>query len=187
MIVLLTGGSKCGKSSLGEQLLQQFSGKKYYLATMEPFGAEGERVVNRHRKMRAGKGFETIEQYTRICQAQVAPGSGALLDCVGNLCANEMFSPDGQSRDGDVAERILADICQLAEKCSLLVLVTNQVGADGVLYAETTMDYIRTLGKLNQLLAEKADRVVELVYGIPVVWKDNGEAQKFFEVPASIE
>ena len=82
MMVLITGGSKCGKSSMAERLLQQFDGNKYYLATMEPFGEEGKLVVDRHRQMRAGKGFQTIEQYTQIHQAEVKPGSGVLLECV---------------------------------------------------------------------------------------------------------
>ncbi len=171
MMVLITGGSKCGKSSMAERLLQQFDGNKYYLATMEPFGEEGKLVVDRHRQMRAGKGFQTIEQYTQIHQAEVKPGSGVLLECVGNLCANEMFSPAGQNREGDVVQRMLTDIRQLAQICQLLVLVTNQVGADGIQYTESTTAYIRNLGELNWLLAEEADLVIEMVYGIPVVWK----------------
>ena len=66
---------------------------------------------------------------------------------------------------------MLTDIRQLAQICQLLVLVTNQVGADGIQYTESTTAYIRNLGELNWLLAEEADLVIEMVYGIPVVWK----------------
>ena len=38
------------------------------------------------------------------------------------------------------------------------------------------MEYIRLMGRVNQRLAKLADRVVEVVYGIPVVLKENGAA-----------
>ena len=60
MTTLITGGSKCGKSSFAEKLLNDFTGRKIYIATMQPFGADAFEAIERHRKMRAGKGFETL-------------------------------------------------------------------------------------------------------------------------------
>ena len=34
-----------------------------YIATMRPFGAETQKKIERHRRMRAGKGFQTLECY----------------------------------------------------------------------------------------------------------------------------
>ena len=39
MLTLITGGCKCGKSSIAEDILSDFCGRKIYIATMEPFGA----------------------------------------------------------------------------------------------------------------------------------------------------
>lgn len=44
----------------------------------------------------------------------------------------------------------------------------EQTGED---YTPETMEYIRLMGRLNCLLAERASEVVEVVYGIPVVLK----------------
>lgn len=36
MLTLITGGCKCGKSSIAENILSDFCGRKIYIATMEP-------------------------------------------------------------------------------------------------------------------------------------------------------
>lgn len=61
MITLVTGGSGSGKSAYAESLLSSCEGIRYYIATMQIYDAEGEKKVERHRKLRAGKGFLTIE------------------------------------------------------------------------------------------------------------------------------
>ena len=66
MTTLVTGGSKCGKSSFAEKMLEGFPGRKVYIATMQPFGEDASEAIERHRKMREGKGFETVEKYTDI-------------------------------------------------------------------------------------------------------------------------
>lgn len=190
MMTLVTGGAKCGKSHYAEQLLESFAGKKYYIATMEPYGEEAMAAITRHRKLRAGKEFETIERYTDI-EGLAAPedeeglagrsnpdcayaelwlprGCGILLECTANLCANEMFR-DGQICDP--TEKILRGFRRLKDISAELVIVTNEVGSDGISYEEGTAEYIRVLGTINRLTAQMADRVVECVYGIPVVRK----------------
>ena len=62
MMILLTGGAANGKSTFGESLCLQADGPRYYLAAMQPYGPEGEARIARHRKLREGKGFTTIER-----------------------------------------------------------------------------------------------------------------------------
>ena len=71
MITLIMGGSGSGKSAYAEDyaLAQAGESSKYYIATMQIYDAEGLRKVERHRKLRAGKGFVTIEQPTDIAEA----------------------------------------------------------------------------------------------------------------------
>ena len=172
MMTLVTGGAKCGKSQYAEKLLENFAGKKYYIATMEPYGEEALAAIVRHRKLRAGKGFETIERYTDIDglvtmeEFRLTQGCGILLECTANLCANEMFK-DG--RICDPTEKILRGFLRLKDISAEFVIVTNEVGSDGISYEEGTAEYIRVLGTVNRMTAQMADRVVECVYGIPVV------------------
>ena len=57
---------------------------------------------------------------------------------------------------------------RLAHQARNLVLVTNEIFSDGYRYEEETMEYQRILGNINVRLAEMADCVTEVVYGIPV-------------------
>lgn len=64
MLILVTGGSGSGKSAYAEELLLALTKQgetRYYIATMQVFGEEGKEKVGRHKKLRAGKGFLTIE------------------------------------------------------------------------------------------------------------------------------
>ena len=168
MTTLITGGSKCGKSSFAERMLEKYPGRKIYIATMQPFGADAFKAIERHRKMREGKGFETVEKYTDIGEIQLPADCAVLLECMGNLCANEMFSSEVVC---DPTDKIISGIKRLSDRVSELVIVTNQVGSDGISYSEETAGYIRSLGAINSRIAGFADNVVECVYGIPIVLK----------------
>ena len=103
MFTLVTGGSGSGKSEYAEALAAGCSCKnRWYLATMEVYGAEGRRKVERHRRQREGKGFETLECPRGLKNIRI-PGdpqdTAILLECVSNLAANEMFGA-GEAPDG---------------------------------------------------------------------------------------
>ena len=193
MITLVTGGSGSGKSAYAESLLSSCEGIKYYIATMQIYDAEGEKKVERHRKLRAGKRFLTIEspmnvgkiefacageveqaQYRQEAERKVQGSSekkSALLECMSNLTANEMFTKDGMKSEEEVVEKIVSDIQTLSQKLDNLVIVTNNVFEDGVIYDAGTMEYLKALGRINAALARLADRVAEVVVGIPVELK----------------
>lgn len=178
MITLIIGGSGSGKSAYAESLFDHFTGKKYYLATMQVYDAEAQRKVDRHRRNRAGKGFQTVEQPTDIGKLQLerktacAYACGLLLECMSNLVANEMFQGGMQLGAEAVADKVAAETVRLAGEFDEFVVVTNQVFEDGIDYGESTMAYLRALGLVNCRLAAQADRVVEVVAGIPVVIKE---------------
>ena len=201
MIHLVTGGSGSGKSEYGEGLILDIpDGERFYIATMEPSGREAERRIARHRKLREGKGFFTIER-PRDLGGLILPGEGrknVLLECVSNLAANEMFGggacgltesageagacgpaelagETGLDRLTELARRIVSDIRSLARQADHLVIVTNQVGEDGCCYDRETRTYIALVGRVNQELAKLADQVTEVVFGIPVIVKGEGK------------
>lgn len=208
MITLITGGSGSGKSAYAEKYICHASNEKkfkekYYIATMQVFDDEGQRKIDRHRRLRAGKGFITIEQPRDIQDAVsklqsencLKTGQSALLECMSNLVANEMFPPvdasdtkkaggkkealDGPDNMRDyentlislVSKKVLKDVSILSENVAELVIVTNNVFEDGVCYDESTMNYIKAMGIVNRGLAAMAESVVEVVAGIPVAVK----------------
>ena len=165
MTALITGGSGCGKSTYAEKLVSRLPlENRVYIATMRVYDEESERRVARHRAQRADKGFKTLECPIDLAGAAIEPGSTVLLEDVPNLLANEMF-------DGGSSERILPAIRELSRKCRHLVIVTNDVFCDGVIYPDSTQEYIRKLAELNRELASLADYAAEVVYSIPVTLK----------------
>lgn len=209
MITLITGGSGSGKSAYAEKYICHVSNEKgykekYYIATMQVFDDEGQRKIDRHRRLRAGKGFITIEQPRDIKKAVeklqaencLNTGRSALLECMSNLVANEMFPPVDASgiqqavksekealddpenmKDYEIAQisrvskKVLKEVSILSENVAELVIVTNNVFEDGVSYDESTMNYIKAMGIVNRGLAAMAEHVVEVVAGIPVTVK----------------
>lgn len=177
MMTLIIGGSGSGKSAYAEDYTISLSEdrKKYYIATMQIFDEEGKRKVERHRMLRGGKGFSTIEQPIDIGKAAEKMEDGertALLECISNLTANEMFLEEVPGTEEVITEKIVGEIAVLNRELTHLVIVSNNVFEDGNVYDKTTMAYIRAMGRINQKLAEMADEVVEVVVGIPIVIKD---------------
>ena len=103
MITLVIGTQDSGKSALAEDLAQESDGKLYYLATMKVCDEEGRKRIERHRKAREGKGFETIERQIRIADAAADiddhEEATVLLECMANLVANEMYDNPERNRE----------------------------------------------------------------------------------------
>ena len=112
MMISVIGTPDSGKSKKAEDIICRLAGdeRKYYIATMIPYGDDGEKRVKKHRDMRAGKGFITIEQpmdvHLALDEIPNPEGANVLLECMANLAANEMFgrneSPQAETSSGSV-------------------------------------------------------------------------------------
>ncbi len=172
MLIVVTGGSGSGKSEYAENIAVSYKSNNpmYYIATMKTFGDEDILRVERHRKLRNGKGFVTLEQPINIDEIDITEGSTVLLECMSNLLANEMFTTnhnEGLSEE-QISEKIVSGIEGLYSKCNHLIIVTNEVFSDGNTYDEYTIKYINQLGFINRELIKQSDKVYEVVYGLPI-------------------
>ena len=68
-------------------------------------------------------------------------------------------------------EAILRGIERLCSAAADIVVVSNEIFSDGTPYDPSTQAYIARLAHLNAALAQRADTVVEVVCGIPIVQK----------------
>lgn len=173
MLILVTGGSGSGKSAFAEdRILSLGDGYRLYIATMFPFDEESHKRIERHRQMRSGKGFDTLECYTGLSRVSLPQNCVVLLECMSNLTANEMFQPDG-AHEHTVSE-ILSGVKNLMEHAKHVVIVTNEIFSEAASYEGETELYQRYLGEINCEVANLADEVVEVVYGIPIYQKRGG-------------
>lgn len=174
-MILITGGSASGKSAYAEERITQIRKRTgfpmYYLATMQVYGSEGQSRVEKHRAMRAGKGFRTIEQPEDIlfCLEKMEEKPAvALLECTSNLVANEMFRGEMSEPEEQVVQKAAGEILKLDAALADFVVVTNTIFEDGMNYPPETLGYARALAAVNRQLAAAAKEVWEVVAGIPV-------------------
>ncbi|MDO5399570.1 MAG: bifunctional adenosylcobinamide kinase/adenosylcobinamide-phosphate guanylyltransferase [Eubacteriales bacterium] len=165
MLTLVIGGSASGKSEYAESLILASPARpRYYLATMEVYDGESRARVARHRAMRAEKEFETIECPVNLSALTLPRPGAVLLEDLGNLAANELYSPRGAG--AGALDAILQGVDRLLEQCSDLVVVSNELFTGGSSYAGDTEAYLRLMADAHLALAKKADRVCEVVCGI---------------------
>lgn len=179
MMILLTGGAACGKSGFAESICTKLPGPRVYIAAMKPWGEDALKKIERHRTMRHGKGFETIERYTDLTGLTLPSGTRTVLfECIANLTANEMFNEDYELTDPYLA--VTQGLAKLKTNCENLIVITNDVGSDyRADYSPETLKYIEAIGRINRYAAALADEVYELVCGIPVCIK--GDLSKWSE------
>ena len=169
MLTLVVGGAASGKSAYAERLVLQTALPRYYLATMQVWDAECAARVEKHRRMRAEKQFETLECPLHLGTVRLPARGTALLEDLGNLTANELYDPAGAGETA--ASAILDGLDRLAAQCEHLVVVSNEVFSGGANYAGDTDRYLKALAQVNNALAACADAVVRVVCGIPVYHK----------------
>ena len=169
MLTLVSGGAASGKSEYAESLLSDTTHEKIYIATMQPFGKDSAVKIARHHALRAGKGFQTLERYRNLEELEVPENCAVLLECMSNLVANECFSEAGFD---NAVQRILRGIEHISKSTAEFVVVTNEIFSDGETYDRETAEYIEVLAGVNKELASCADRVIEVVCGIPINWKE---------------
>ena len=204
MLHIVYGGSASGKSSYAESFAMslQGDGRLLYIATMYPYkwnttelDPETIQRIERHRAMRADKGFDTVECNRHVEHIVAKRQDVLLLECMSNLLANEMYL-EQDSDDGGLAEtmsevektgvgmsetlspvskKIVQALVNLSTRVQDVVIVTNDVFSDGgsLTYDESTREYVKNLAEINCALAREAATVTEVVCGIPVIVKKN--------------
>ncbi len=162
MLILVTGGNGSGKSRFAESLASRFEGKRFYAATMIPFGDEGRARVEKHVRQRAGLGFVTVECPFSLDAVPALGTDLVLLEDVSNLLANLTFGRV-HAAPRETTERQIRD---LERRCAVLIAVTIG-GLTGEDCDEPTRAYVRALNVLNGRLAETAAAAFAVEKGVP--------------------
>lgn len=165
MFTLVIGGAASGKSEYAERLVLAQTGPRIYIATLYPWDQECVARIAKHRLARRDRGFETVERYTDLAGLDLPTDSNVLLEGLGSLLSNELYTPEGGGLGA-----VLRGVETLEGRAHLTV-VAEEVCAGGADYAGDTLRYLEAMAGLNRALARRADRVVEVVCGLPNVLK----------------
>lgn len=171
-LVLVLGGARSGKSRHAEALCARSGLEPVYLATATAGDAEMAARIERHRRER-GAGWTTVEEPLELAAALArwrSPQRIVLVECLTLWLSNLM----GAERPVEPA--VDAVLAELDSDRGPVVLVSNEVGLGVVPMNALARRFVDDAGRLHQRLAARAEHVVLLVAGLPVVVKDGSSA-----------
>ena len=169
MLQLILGGARSGKSRLAEKLAAGSGLAVTYIATSQPLDGEMNARVRHHRERRPGH-WALVEEpleLARVLRDNAGAETFLLVDCLTLWLTNLLMLEDPQRLD---AERDALLAC-LAELPGEIVFVSNETGMGVVPLGELTRRYVDEAGWLHQALAERCQRVVLTVAGLPLTLK----------------
>ncbi|UKJ06286.1 bifunctional adenosylcobinamide kinase/adenosylcobinamide-phosphate guanylyltransferase [Solitalea lacus] len=168
MIIFVTGGVKSGKSRYAHNLAKNLSDNPVYVATAKIWDDEFKERVQRHQSDR-GPEWENFEE-THAVSSLPIDNKTVVVDCL-TLWLTNFFIDHKQNIDSCLTQ-FKFEIDQLMEKAGTFILVSNEIGM-GV-HAETAIGrrFTDLQGLANQYVAQKAQKVILMVSGIPLTVKE---------------
>lgn len=178
---LILGGARSGKSALAERLARESGKEVVYVATAQAGDGEMSARIVHHRARRPAH-WRTVEESQLLAQAlrrECTAGRLVLVDCLTLWLTNLMLSGDeALPETGELVlppgfERERTAFLDLLESGlpSELVLVSNEVGMGVVPMGALTRRFVDEAGRLNQEVAARAERVILVAAGLPLVLK----------------
>jgi adenosylcobinamide kinase/adenosylcobinamide-phosphate guanylyltransferase len=177
MLILVTGGSRSGKSSHALTLAAKLAAPRTYLATAQALDDEMRDRIAAHRRSRPA-GWGLVEEpvlVPRALAAALAAAPTVLLDCVTIWMSNLLLADErfDEGRAEARAEELVR--CARSVPASTAILVTNEVGSGVVPETPLGRRFRDCAGRANEVLARAADEVYFMVSGIPLRIKPRKE------------
>lgn len=166
-LILVTGGTRSGKSGYALKLAESQRRKIVYIATAVGLDSEMKKRIALHKKTRR-KDWTTIEEPSDILKAVKKISERdvvVILDCLTLLLSNLMLKG---IRDGEIFDRIKSIAGALKKSFALSIIVTNEVGSGIVPENKPARRFRDLQGRANQIVSQEADCVYLLVSGVPV-------------------
>ncbi len=166
MITLVLGGARSGKSRYAEDLALRRPAPRYYLATAEARDHEMALRIREHQRRRADDWItleEPLELPGALRRHGAEAGATLLVDCLTLWLSNLM----GAGRDIDATTAALVAACDGVR--GEAIFVANEVGLGIVPNNALARAFRDHAGRLNQAVAARADRVVFVAAGLPLV------------------
>jgi len=180
-LIFILGGARSGKSQYAEKLATELGGENVlYLATAEAKDEEMAARIDRHRSRRPS-GWDTLEApslITQSIQTKAPRQKTVLVDCISMLVSNIMLTyllPENKVKNMDEAliesqinQEIQSFLKYVRDHDLHCIMVSNEVGMGLVPEYESGRLYRDILGRVNQMIAGSADKVIFMVSGLPM-------------------
>ncbi|AGL86253.1 MULTISPECIES: bifunctional adenosylcobinamide kinase/adenosylcobinamide-phosphate guanylyltransferase [Pseudomonas] len=169
MLQLILGGARSGKSRLAEKLAGDSALAVTYIATSQPLDGEMNQRIAHHRDRRPAHWglIEEPLELARVLQESAGEGRCLLVDCLTLWLTNLLMLEDPERLAAE-REALLHCVASLPGE---IIFVSNETGMGVVPLGELTRRYVDEAGWLHQALAERCQRVVLTVAGLPLTLK----------------
>ena len=183
-LILITGGSRSGKSTFAEKYALESKKRVFYLATAGADDDEMRERIRIHQENRPAD-FITVEEKLyphRIIEKEQGEETLFLLDCLTLLLTNHLLKDVGKDYEQGVnanaddaslqnsareALQYVEQLVSVTQKSpSEILIVTNEVGMGLVPEYPLGRLYRDTAGRANQIVAAAADEVWLMVCGL---------------------
>jgi adenosylcobinamide kinase/adenosylcobinamide-phosphate guanylyltransferase len=176
-LILVLGGARSGKSTFAERLARRRGGRVLYVATAEAMDEDMERRIMAHRQQRPEE-WQTLEEPLELTSA-LPPVLGGydtcLLDCLTLWASNLLLSMEGNPNAEQEIQAAAGRLLDVYEQSSATwIMVSNEVGLGVVPPSRLGAVYRDALGRVNQAVAARADRVYFMVAGLALEMKSLG-------------
>lgn len=170
-IILVTGGSRSGKSKFAQQLAESMVKDVVFIATADAtaiaLDKEMRARIDDHKKSRP-KTWKTIEAPLDVAGAVSSlngKGGLILIDCV-TLFVSNLFSKKMSEERIELEGKKVLKALQGSKKNA--VIVTNELGMGIVPENAVSRKFRDIHGRMNQFFAGAADEVYFMVSGVPM-------------------
>ncbi|MCJ2130052.1 bifunctional adenosylcobinamide kinase/adenosylcobinamide-phosphate guanylyltransferase [Methylobacterium sp. E-045] len=168
-LTLVLGGARSGKSLHAERLIESCPAPWLYLATAQAWDDEMRERIALHRTRRSA-GWTTRDVPIDLPEAVAASDGPVLVDCLTLWLTNLILS----EADIEAATVALIEACDRVP--GPVVLVGNEVGLGIVPDNALARRFRDSAGRLHQRLAARAEHVVFMVAGLPMIVKPQSGA-----------
>ncbi len=174
-IIFILGGARSGKSNYAVNLAKSRGKRVVFIATCIPADSEMKQRVELHKKSRPAT-WRLVEEAVDIDSALRKAKTGCdaiLIDCMGLFISNLMAV---ESSDKKIEEKVRQVIGQIKKSASDVIVVSNEVGMGIVPDNPLARRFRDLLGRVNQMIAKEADKVIMMYAGIATVIKGEKDA-----------
>ncbi|WP_331344299.1 bifunctional adenosylcobinamide kinase/adenosylcobinamide-phosphate guanylyltransferase [Cellvibrio sp. UBA7661] len=169
MIELILGGARSGKSRYAEARAQASNKSVLYIATATALDDEMAARIAHHQQQRP-QHWQLLECPLTLSEtlAQEAQKDQIILvDCLTLWLNNQLFHYPHQ----DFSTLYDALLSSIANAKADIIFVANEVGLGIIPLGEISRTFVDEAGRLNQRIAQAADKVFFIAAGLPLQLK----------------
>ena len=164
------GGARSGKSSFALKLAEKNAKKVAFIASCQPLDSEMKKRIILHQKARPVH-WQTFEEPHRITPLLGKIGGKfqlIIVDCLTLFISNLLLKG---FREDSIENEVNKLLSMLKKIKAQSIIISNEVGLGIIPKNKLARDFRDIAGRMNQIVAQKSDKVFFMAAGIPLKLK----------------